>query len=222
MYYIIAQIAGAITGVAIAYGIYFDAIMNFDPKLTSTSKGSGTAFFTLPNTFVKPAEAFFTDFTSAAVQAGAVLAIGDDSNAPPGAGMHALIIGLIAFVLACTLGYNTGPQSNPAKDLATRLIAWAVGYQPGMWEKAWWAEAWTASIIGGCAGALIYDFFLFEGSESPVNFPQRRRKEVKRREASRWNFWGKIKRHHRGEEAPDEEVGLGGEKGKETPLMDGH
>ena len=210
-----AQICGALVGVALAYGIYYDGILNFDPQLTSTSSGSGTAFFTLPNTFVQPTEAFFTDFVSAAIQAGAVLAIGDDSNAPPGAGMHAFIIGLIAFVLASTLGYNTGPQTNMAKDLATRFVAWAVGYQPGMWARAWWAEAWAASIGGGIAGALIYDVFIFEGYESPINFPRHKRKEAYHNKKQKVNLWGKLK--GRNSEAADEEVGL--EKTDSVPRL---
>ena len=65
--YICAQILGAICAVWIAFGIYKDAIFDFHPGLTSTSSGSGTAFFTLPQPFATPITAFFTDFTSAAV-----------------------------------------------------------------------------------------------------------------------------------------------------------
>ena len=131
--YICSQILGAICAVWIAYGIYHDAIMNFDPKKTSTKQGSGTAFFTLPAPFATPTTAFFTDFVSAAVMSGTVMAMGDDTNSPPGAGMHALIIGLIGFVMAGAFGYNTGPQTNPAKDLATRFVPNVVGYGSDMW-----------------------------------------------------------------------------------------
>jgi len=65
--YICAQIVGAICAVWIAFGIYKDAILDFDPKLSSDSKGIGTAFFTLPAEFATPVTAFFTDFTSAAI-----------------------------------------------------------------------------------------------------------------------------------------------------------
>ena len=66
-FYIIAQCIGAICAVFIAYGIYKDAIMEFDPHKTSGKSGSGKAFFTLPASFATPITAFFTDFTSAAV-----------------------------------------------------------------------------------------------------------------------------------------------------------
>ena len=138
--YICSQILGAICAVWIAYGIYKDALMNYDPA--KDPQNSGKAFFTLPAKFATPQTAFFTDFTSAAVMSGVVMAMGDDSNSPPGAGMHALIIGLVGFAVAACLGYNTGPQTNPAKDLATRFVPNVVGYGSDMWANGWWAEAW--------------------------------------------------------------------------------
>lgn len=65
--YICAQIIGAICAVWIAYGIYKDAILNYDPNKTTTTIGSGNAFYTMPASFASPETAFFTDFTSAAI-----------------------------------------------------------------------------------------------------------------------------------------------------------
>jgi glycerol uptake facilitator-like aquaporin len=90
--------------------------------------------------------------------------------------MHAFILGLVGFATASTLGYNTGPQTNPAKDLASRLVPYWVGYGDVMWTHAWWGEAWAAAIIGGLFGALVYDIAIFEGEESPVNYPRRKRR----------------------------------------------
>lgn len=36
------------------------------------------------------------------------MALGDDTNAPPGAGMQAFILGILISVLVLALGYNTG------------------------------------------------------------------------------------------------------------------
>lgn len=114
--------------------------------------------------------------------------MGDDTNSPPGAGMHAFIIGLVAFALASTFGYNTGPQTNPAKDIATRIIPWLVGYGAEPWQKFWWVEAWGAAISGGIVGCLVYDVAVFEGPESPVNF-SRWRKEGISLERKGMRFW---------------------------------
>lgn len=75
--YICAQILGAVCAVAIAFGIYKDAILSVDPGLTASGNGTGMAFFTLPADFATPSTAFWTDFTSAAVMSGTVLAMGE-------------------------------------------------------------------------------------------------------------------------------------------------
>ncbi|KAF2009664.1 aquaporin-like protein [Aaosphaeria arxii CBS 175.79] len=167
--YILAQIFGAFCGILIAFGIYKDAIQSYDPGRTLTS---GKAIFTLPNDFTKGSTAFFTDFTSAAVMSGSVLAMGDSYNAPPAAGMHAFIMGLVGTAVTGCLGYNTGPQVNPAKDIASRVVASIVGYGPEMWQGGWWAKAWIAAICGGLFGCLLYDVAIYEGPESPVNYPK--------------------------------------------------
>ncbi|KAF2104561.1 aquaporin-like protein [Rhizodiscina lignyota] len=221
--YICAQILGAICAVWIAYGIYKDAIMNYDPGKTSTPTGTGTAFFTLPQPFATPATAFMTDFTSAAIMCGTVLAMGDDTNSPPGAGMHAFIIGLVGFAMASTLGYNTGPQTNPAKDLATRFVPNVVGYGSNMWEQGWWAEAWTAAVVGGLVGCLIYDVAIFEGPESPVNYPMLKRKKARQGTKAKWHLTGMFGSDKKKRAKADLEAGhIGIMERAEERRLDGH
>ncbi|KAI9683211.1 MAG: hypothetical protein M1820_010926 [Bogoriella megaspora] len=207
-----AQILGAFCAVFIAYGVYKDAILQVDLQTTATGKNAtGTAFFTLPASFATPTTAFFTDFTSAAVMLGTVLALGDDTNAPSGAGMHALIIGLIGFVTASTFGYNTGPQTNPAKDLATRLVPWIVGYGSYMWKDGWWAEAWSAAVAGGLFGCFVYDAAIFEGPESPVNYPRVKRKKARKGTKGKWlktGLFGKNKKLTAKKDLEDGTIGI--------------
>lgn len=108
--------------------------------------------------------------------------------------MNGFVIGLVSFAMAATLGFNTGPQPNPAKDLATRFVPNVVGYGSVMWSKAWWIEAWAAAIFGGITGCLIYDVAIYEGSDSPVNYPKIKRKGIKRGTSGKWfssNMFGK-------------------------------
>lgn len=64
--------------------------------------------FTQPKSFVSPATAFFNEFFGSAILMGTILALGDDTNAPPGAGMQAFIVGILITILCLAFGYNTG------------------------------------------------------------------------------------------------------------------
>jgi len=108
--YILAQLLGAITAGGIAYAIYHDAILEVAAaeKVPQSQSVAAQALITAPKPFVQPATAFFTEFVGSAILVGAIMALGDDGNAPPGAGMNAFIIGILISVLILALGYNTG------------------------------------------------------------------------------------------------------------------
>lgn len=166
--YVVIQIIGAFAGAALSYAIYADAIAYVDPTMTETY----LSFFTVPQTWVSPASAFFTEFLSGAVIMIAVLSLGDDQNNPPGAGMHAFILGLLVTVLKMTLGYNTGGALSPSSDLGPRMLAQAVGYQTDhLWSTGWWAYGpWGGTLSGAVIGCTLYDAIIFIGSESPINY----------------------------------------------------
>ena len=62
------------------------------------------------------------------ILAAALLALGDDTNAPPGAGMNAFVLGLMITVLSMAFVYNTGAAMNRLLNLGPRLACLAVGY----------------------------------------------------------------------------------------------
>ncbi|KAI1762354.1 aquaporin-like protein [Hypoxylon sp. FL1150] len=166
--YIIVQFLASIAAAALAYGIYYDAIHYVDPNMETSYKN----FFSYPQDWVSPGTAFGSQFVAAAVMMIAVLSLGDDQNNPPGAGMHAFILGLLQAALKFSLGYNTGSALNPASDFGPRLVALWVGYRtPLLFQNAWWVYGpWAAAMAGSIAGCVFYDSFIFVGSESPVNY----------------------------------------------------
>jgi aquaglyceroporin related protein len=97
---------GAITAAGLTYCLYRDAILSLAP--TASPGASGLGFYTEPVSHVSSATAFFTEFVADAVLLCVIFAMGDDSNAPPGAGMHSFVIGLVIYVLCICLGFNTG------------------------------------------------------------------------------------------------------------------
>ncbi|KAH9907256.1 aquaporin-like protein [Xylariomycetidae sp. FL2044] len=166
--YIVVQFLAAITAAAMAYGIYYDAIHYVDPNMESSWK----SFYSYPQDWVTIPTAIMSQFVAGAVMMVAVFSLGDDQNNPPGAGMHAFVLGLLTVTLKFCLGYNTGSALNPASDFGPRLVALWVGYRtPTTFENAWWVYGpWGAALAGSIAGCVLYDLLIFVGSESPVNY----------------------------------------------------
>ncbi|KAG9237946.1 aquaporin-like protein [Amylocarpus encephaloides] len=182
--YILAQLLGAFIAALVAFGIYQNDIIHFG----GASLGDGgtlSSFITYPrNEWTGESTAFFNEFTATTILAIAVLALGDNANAPPGAGMSAFVIGLVITALSIAFGSNTGCAMNPARDLAPRLATLMLGYgSKNTFETAYWVWGpWCATVSGALFGGLIYDGAIFVGGESPVNYPRRRIK----RSAGRW------------------------------------
>lgn len=110
--YAFAQVLGAFLAALISFGLFRTSIIAYADTTDLASTDTVSAFITYPrNSWVDPATAFFTEFVGTTILAVVVLALGDDSNAPPGAGMNAFIMGLVIAVLSMAFGYNTGLAS---------------------------------------------------------------------------------------------------------------
>jgi aquaglyceroporin related protein len=186
--YMAAQILGAFIAALIAFGLYQEGIVSFANGATLGDSGTTVAFLCYPRqTYIGGATAFFTEFTSTSILAVAVLALGDDTNAPPGAGMNALVLGLLITVLSMAFGYNTGAAMNPARDLGPRLALLAVGYGSEIFTNPYWVYGnWVGPITGAIFGAFLYDAAIFVGGESPVNYPRKRIARASKKWQRRW------------------------------------
>jgi len=137
--YILAQLLGALTTAGISFSLYRNAILNLDGSLIRAS--TGIQFYTQPKAYVFHPTAFCTELVGATILGCAILALGDDTNAPPGAGMHAFIIGLLVFVLCTAFSPNTGACLSPIRDFSPRIVASMAGYRREVWTDGdWW---WT-------------------------------------------------------------------------------
>lgn len=107
--YILAQILAALASGGIAYGIYYNSIHYVASINQQTpSQIMDSVFYTMPKEWVHPAAAFFNEFVGTGILVCTILALGDHTNAPPGAGMQAFLVGLLIMILCVALGYNTG------------------------------------------------------------------------------------------------------------------
>ncbi|GAA5931354.1 hypothetical protein JCM10213_000284 [Rhodosporidiobolus nylandii] len=185
--YIIAQIFGAFCGALIIYGNYRLAIKQYDPykliKATEYSSNvSATLFVTAPATQVGgTAQGFCQELLASAILSMAVLALGDENNAPPGAGLGAIVLAFVVVAIGMSNGWISGYAINIARDLGPRLALWCIGYGIDLWhhDDWWWLSgAICGPLVGSIAGALAYDLCVFTGPGSPVNYSMRELSEA--------------------------------------------
>ncbi|EKV06615.1 Major intrinsic protein [Penicillium digitatum] len=184
--YFAAQFLGAFFAGLAAYGIYYQSIQNYLHLNPDT--GIINSFVTNSReVWIGPATAFFNEFLGAAFLIVTVLALGDDQNAPPGAGMNSLIIGLVISCLCMCFGYQTGAAFNPSRDFGPRLALLAVGFPNTLFTNPYWFYGpWAGALSGGFIGAFLYDFFIFTGGESPINYPLERTQRAMTKSKTKW------------------------------------
>lgn len=157
LHYIIAQFAGAFAGAALVFGVYYAKWLGVDPALDHTT-GIFATFPAVPGFF----PGFFDQVVGTALLLGMILAVGDKFNAPPGANLAPLMVGLIVVAIGISFGGMYGYAINPARDLGPRLFAVVAGFKNnGLTDGT---GAWLPPIIGPLAGGLLgtlaYDFLI--------------------------------------------------------------
>ena len=206
--YISAQFIGAVLATLISFGLFQPGLLgllqdqenllaqqNLQSMVTISDQNDLrrshaitvlSNFLTFPRSpWITSGTAFLAEMTATSVLVVSVLALGDDTNAPPGAGMNAFIVGLLVTVLGMCFGSLTGLAMNPIRDFAPRLTLYFLGYSPpeGLWQDGYWFKInWLGPISGALLGGFLYDAAIFVGGESPVNYPNKRI----RRAARKW------------------------------------
>jgi aquaglyceroporin related protein len=184
--YFAAQFLAAFCAGLAAYGIYYQSIQDY--LLLNTDAGIINSFVTNSReAWVGSATAFFNEFFGTAFLIITVFALGDDQNAPPGAGMNSLIVGLVITCLSMCFAYQTGAAFNPSRDFGPRLALLAVGFPKTMFTNPYWFYGpWAGALSGGFMGGFLYDFFIFTGGESPVNYPLERTQRAMTKSGMKW------------------------------------
>lgn len=186
--YFAAQFVGAFCAAIVAYSVYYEPIQDYISS-NNTAKGIINSFITGPQTpAVAPTTAFSNEFVGTAILTITILALGDDQNAPPGPGMNALMVGLVITCLGLTFAYQTGGALSPSRDFGPRLALLALGYGRELFtaDSYWWYGPWLGALSGAFVGGFLYDFLVFTGGESPVNYPLERTQRALRKSVMRW------------------------------------
>lgn len=184
--YFLAQFIGAFCAALAAYGVYYLSIQNY--LATNPTTGIVDSFVTSQReSYINAPTALFNEFVGTMMLTIAVLALGDDQNAPPGAGMNSFIIGLIICCLSMAFANQTGAALNPSRDFGPRLALLALGYGAGLFTNPYWFYGpWVGTLLGSFMGAFLYDFMIFTGGESPVNYPLERTRRSLYKSRMKW------------------------------------
>jgi glycerol uptake facilitator protein len=154
--YSIAQTAGALVAAALVYRNYSPAFHLVDPTLQKTAG----VFTTFPAFPLFPQAGFLDQVIGTALLLMLVFAITDEFNAPPGANLAPLMIGLVVVAIGMSFGGMHGYPINPARDFGPRLFTVLAGFRNnGLTDgnRVWWVPV-LAPLLGGLVGAFLYDF----------------------------------------------------------------
>lgn len=154
--YSLAQTAGAFVAAALVYWNYLPAFHLVDPGLEHTA-GVFTTFPAFPAILHA---GFLDQVIGTALLLLLVFAITDEYNAPPGANLAPLMIGLVVVAIGVSFGGLHGYAINPARDFGPRLFTVLVGFHNnGLTDgiRVWWVPV-VAPLLGGLIGGAVYDF----------------------------------------------------------------
>eukprot|EP00057_Strongylocentrotus_purpuratus_P018791 XP_011673265.1 PREDICTED: aquaporin-3-like [Strongylocentrotus purpuratus] len=162
-FYILAQMVGAFIAAACVFGVYSDAINDFDGGVRAVLGENGTAgiFATYPKDFLSIWSGLGDQILGTALLMSCILAITDKRNNSPPNGMEPLLIGLVVFNIGICFGYNCGYAINPARDLGPRLFTACAGYGQDVWTPNgmhWWWVPIVGPILGAILGGYLYLF----------------------------------------------------------------
>jgi glycerol uptake facilitator protein len=180
--YIVAQFTGAFAGAALVYLNYKDAIASYEQShgvirgvlggaADSTVTYSIFATFPAPYHGASVVGPLIDQIVGTMLLVIAIFAIGDQLNQAPLSNLGPFIVGLIVAAIGMSFGANAGYAINPARDFGPRLFAWMAGWGevalPGV-RNYFWVPI-VGPIIGGIAGAFVYDFFIHDVLKARTN-----------------------------------------------------
>jgi glycerol uptake facilitator protein len=163
--YSVAQVAGAFVAAALVYQNYQPAFHAVDPQLERTA-GIFTTFPAFP---AFPQAGFLDQVIGTGLLLLLIFAITDEFNLPPGANLVPLMVGLVVVAIGISFGGMHGYAINPARDFGPRLFTVAAGFRNnGLTDgsRVWWIPV-VAPLLGGVAGAALYDFGIRRFLRSP-------------------------------------------------------
>lgn len=172
--YILSQVFGGFIGSLIVFATYKESIDHFDGGVRQVvgEFGTGGIFCTFPQEFLSTRGQVTSELVGTALLQFGIFSMTDPYNAALGPSFP-YGLWILIFAIGSAFGYQTGYAINMARDFGPRIAAAAVGYPSGMFTNGhhyFWVPI-VIPFIGALLGAFIYDFFVYQGEDSPLNQP---------------------------------------------------
>ncbi|CCH61195.1 hypothetical protein TBLA_0E01360 [Henningerozyma blattae CBS 6284] len=171
--YFIGQFLGAFIGAYVVYAYHKRVIQEAYPDDWWKNQSVMSNFFVFPQSFLSVPRQFVSEFMSTAI-----LLIGNFAMSDPYTCLSTELFPVTLFlhilVVNMSLSYQTGCAMNLVRDLGPRLALYTMGFERHMiWVQHhhfFWVPI-VAPFFGALMGGLIYDVCVYQGQESPVNWP---------------------------------------------------
>lgn len=151
LFYIVAQMIGAIVG---ALFVYLSYKKHFDETEDESSK---LACFSTGPAIRNRKWNIITEILATFMLAGMVIVVTSNQVAVPSY-LVPIIIGLLVMVLGVSLGGSTGFAMNPARDLGPRITHSLLRLGNSDWKYA--IVPVIGPVIGGILGAVVFTLYL--------------------------------------------------------------
>ncbi|CCK70368.1 MIP/aquaporin family protein KNAG_0E01000 [Huiozyma naganishii CBS 8797] len=197
--YILGQYIGAFCGTLISYSFYRVCIGQAYADHT-TLEAVGNFFYVVPQPYLTRQKQFVSELVCTGILQLCAFALTDSYTSLTN-NIFPLAAFFMSFVINASLSYQTGCAMNPARDMGPRLALYACGFKKNIIWQAHRHFVWVpqvAPIVGALTGGLLYDLLIYQGHESPVNWPLSMHKKVWRRTINsflrktpeKWNLRG--------------------------------
>ncbi|MGW7787734.1 MIP/aquaporin family protein [Streptomyces tricolor] len=155
--YWFAQVVGALTGAALVYLVYHNAISAYDqaapgPKVNGHTNATFSIFATFPAPYFHGGVwgPLIDQIVGTAFLLMLIAAVIDLRNQAVKANLGPLVVGLVVAAIGMSYGANAGYAINPARDFGPRLFTYAAG-----WDGLAFPGSVAGAYSGDRGGALV-------------------------------------------------------------------
>lgn len=162
--YWLAQYLGAFVASACVFGVYYDALNDYDGGVRSVTGENATAgiWGTYPQPYMTLIGGFGDQVFGTMLLVLCIMALTDRANLSPSPGMLPLCIGGLIAAIGICFGMNCGYAINPARDFGPRAFTAVGGWGVEVFTafNYWCWVPLVAPHVGAICGAWIYQIFI--------------------------------------------------------------